>query len=366
MSILLAPGAIRTSPPLGAGNSKRSPEDFLVDELGLDGTSARESVRQTERDPECPFVCCVLHKVDLSTTTALHLLARELGCPVQQLGIAGKKDVQAVTWQFCTVPAAYAHEVRLPGLALIPQRGVTSPLRIGDLTGNRFTIRVHTEVPANNVESRLLELEQNGLRAYFGPQRFGPRMLNHVVGEALLRAQYDEAVRLLVCEPSSSESAELATIRSSLARKWPDYRACSFLTANNAALRSEHTLLGSLALGESAHAAWSKLPVQSRFLVNAYGSYVFNQALSTVTPLPEVLPTLSVTSEAWYRSHNLISGVFDFAQRSLKNARPSHHQLATKIHPSFPTVEQEAESVLLSFSLPAGAYATTVLGELFA
>lgn len=361
---MLPPGATQTSNPLGAGRIKVALDDFLVEELDMSGVSARQPLDYVP-DTSLPYVRCVLQKQGVSTVQALHVLAKELDCSVHQLGLAGKKDVEATTWQFCTVPKQHAREVRIPGVHLMLHRATAQALTTGLLLGNRFTIRAHTAVPANQVTERLSELEALGTLAYFGVQRFGPRQLNHVIGEALLRGDYLGAAKLLVCEPSLHEAPPLASIRTRLVTSWPNYQVCLALVTGEPALRSEQVLLAALADGVPAHQAWQQLPMQSRFLVNAYCSYVFNLALAHVPNLPESLPTLTSQTDGWYREHGLVKGGFDYQQRQLRCARPSNHSLPTRVYPSHVAARQEPDAVLIQFDLPKGTYATTILSELF-
>lgn len=342
---------------------KTTPTDFTVRERSLDGTLATH--RLVPKLGTEPFVRCVLWKERLSTVAALHKLAAELGCPVQALGVAGRKDVVASTYQWCTVPRSTWRDIALPNLKLTAYDTVSLPLTTGALQGNAFRIAVHTSLPRSRVAARFEEICTDGFLNLFGQQRFGPRKLNHVVGEQLLRKSYLHAIELLVTR-TGNESAESSLVREQLHTAWPDYEACLTLTQHLPdVLRSESVLLAALRAGESPVRAWNHLPVQARFLVNAYGSHLFNRALAHIHPLPSVLPTLSTESEAWYRRTGLLTGEIDLAQPELPNAKPSPHELPTRVLPINTRCTATETGVRLEFELPKGAYATSLLEQLF-
>ncbi|TBU15275.1 TruD-like pseudouridine synthase [Ordospora colligata] len=61
--------------------------------------------------------------------------------------------------------------------------------KMGDLNGNRFSVVVRGFTD-KNVVKRLEE----GFLNYFGQQRFGNKLMNHVIGQYILEKKYDEAV----------------------------------------------------------------------------------------------------------------------------------------------------------------------------
>jgi tRNA pseudouridine13 synthase len=143
------------------------PEDFAVDEI-----------------PAYPFSGAGEHwfvrieKRSLTTPEALHTIARAAGVSERDLGCAGMKDKHAVTTQWVSLPG----RARAPESWTLPENvrvlEVTrhgNKLRTGQLSGNRFRLRLRGAAPADEARARAITeaLATRGLPNYFGPQRFG-------------------------------------------------------------------------------------------------------------------------------------------------------------------------------------------------
>jgi len=68
----------------------------------------------------------------------------------------------------------------------------TNKLKRGHLRGNRFVIRIREVDPlkVTLAKKRLEQLQQTGMPNFFGPQRFGYRCNNHLVGAAIVRGNW--------------------------------------------------------------------------------------------------------------------------------------------------------------------------------
>ncbi len=167
----------------GIGGIIRSqPEDFRVEERPLYlpcGRGEHLYVRVTKRG--------------LSTPRMVSHFASILGVKARCIGVAGLKDTHAVTTQMVSVqgvqPDTIARVQSDPRILAVEVLGRhRNRLRTGHHAGNRFHLVVR-EVPsaaAASVPAVLDELARRGVPNYFGPQRQGRDGLNHEKGAALL------------------------------------------------------------------------------------------------------------------------------------------------------------------------------------
>lgn len=167
---------LRARPALDVhGTLKASPEDFLVVE------QADHAQQQT---PDGPHLYFFLEKRDLTSIELVRMLADANGIPHSSIGYAGMKDKVAVTRQWLSVPLQEAPpDVTVPdGVRELARLRCTKKLRRGWLTGNTFELVVRDIAgtgaqPASDcralIDERLSDIARTGVPNYFGPQRFG-------------------------------------------------------------------------------------------------------------------------------------------------------------------------------------------------
>jgi tRNA pseudouridine13 synthase len=162
----LTPVAAPDLPPVG-GRVGPDPEDFLVDELPAYPASGKGEHQYVQ-----------LRKRLLTTPEAVRRLARACGMNERDVGYAGLKDKHAVTtqWLSLSTKTPISRELDLgPGLEIVQVTRHDNKLRTGHLLGNRFTITllgVHAEA-MSRAEAIAARLRADGLPNYFGVQRFG-------------------------------------------------------------------------------------------------------------------------------------------------------------------------------------------------
>ena len=132
------------------GTLKSEPEDFVVEEIGLDGEihefgkklGAKESEKRGAKQGDYTYF--VLQKKNWTTSQAISEIAARLDVAPGRLSCAGTKDRAALTTQLA---CAYKLEPsRLLGLD-IKDISINSAwlagkkLEMGDLLGNRFVIK---------------------------------------------------------------------------------------------------------------------------------------------------------------------------------------------------------------------------------
>ena len=165
-------------PALGRAVFKADLEDFVVEEqLGFaaDGGRAHRLL--------------LVEKAGLDTLDVARALARAVQVPASDVGFAGLKDRHALARQWFSVPAApnsdaltsFSQGDAREGFRVLEASAHSRKLRRGALQGNRFRIRLRALTPpveAGALADRLRQLANLGAPNYFGPQRFGREYAN--------------------------------------------------------------------------------------------------------------------------------------------------------------------------------------------
>jgi len=160
------PRRISTQPPVG-GRLGSEPEHFAVDEIPLyapSGSGEHLYVR--------------LQKRGLATPDLVRIVGRAAQVRERDIGYAGLKDKHAITSQWLSLPkqALPPEQWQLPdSVQVLEASWHGNKLRTGHLKANRFGITL-VDVPEPGVahaEGLLDALRRSGLPNYFGEQRFG-------------------------------------------------------------------------------------------------------------------------------------------------------------------------------------------------
>jgi tRNA pseudouridine13 synthase len=171
----LAPPRAFGSPP-ASGVLRAAPEDFLVEEdLGFTPAGAGQHLLLKVR------------KTNANTTWVARELSGLVGCNPRDVGYAGLKDRRAVAVQWFSVPkprsaidwtAVSGGNHATGEFAVLEAHAHNRKLPRGALAGNRFTIRMRAPgsdgaALAALIAPRLEAISRCGVPNYFGPQRFG-------------------------------------------------------------------------------------------------------------------------------------------------------------------------------------------------
>ncbi|WP_456391523.1 tRNA pseudouridine(13) synthase TruD [Nitratifractor sp.] len=145
----------------------QSTDRFIVEEIPLRPATGRGD-----------WLLLKILKRDLSTWRLLNILKAATGASDREIGYAGLKDKAATAIQYLTLPARYERGLKnlaTERIELLESRRTRGPIRPGELRGNRFKIFVDRIDPKE--KKRLMEVAESigrgGFANYFGYQRFG-------------------------------------------------------------------------------------------------------------------------------------------------------------------------------------------------
>lgn len=282
-----------------------------------------------------------VEKADRTTRDVAVAVARRLGVPNAGVGYAGMKDKNCVSVQSFTVSgvgeAAAAAAFEDEGCRVLFQGRHRNKLRLGHLAGNRFRVLL-LGCSGSEARSAFDALEGPGVPNFFGPQRFGARGDNAAAGLRVLKGalRTDRWKRDLFVSALQS-----AVFNEVLARRLEAGTLASALAGD--VLRREDS--GGLFVCEDPEA---DQPRVSAFEVTPTG------------PIPGkkmVRPQGGVAAKEAAVLEEMGVDVALFS-RETGSRRPLRVPLSDCC------VEEGEGGCRVSFALPAGAYATSVIREI--
>lgn len=325
--------------PLARARVRAEPEDFQVFETLSFVPSGRGE-----------HLFLRVRKRQWTTEAAAAALARALGVRRDQVSYAGMKDKQALTEQWFSVHLP-GRGLELPlgelerGLWLVEATRNDRKLRRGALAGNRFRLLLR-ELDNNSTTAlgaRLVRIAWAGVPNYFGVQRFGRDGDNIALAQAFFSGSYRPRGRHLRGVLFSAARAQLF----------------NEVLSRRVALGNWNTLLpGELAMldGRGSFFAVDELSPQLQRRVRQL-------EIHPSGPLPGSggqSPTAAageLEADVLQEAAELVAGL---QRHGVEAARRALRLKVSDLHWRQPT----ADTLELGFSLPAGAYATTVLREL--
>jgi tRNA pseudouridine13 synthase len=275
------------------GVIKESADDFIVEEVLVDGTKASVTGAVPSRvigssAQKQRFLLCLMVKRNWDTFIATKNVAKALGIDQGRVQFAGIKDARAVTAQHITienVPAEDAAKIDVKGVQVTPIGYIREMLSLFYLLGNNFTITARnidaSEAAQERVQQTIQELSAiGGIPNYFGHQRFGTtRPITHRVGKALSQGKFEDAAMMFLAKPSPYEHPSSREARQQL-EDTHDFKWASENYPKQ--LRFERMMLMHLADNPTDYVgAFRRLPEKLLALfVQANQSYLFNRFLS--------------------------------------------------------------------------------------
>ncbi len=395
------------------GQIRTKNEDFYVEEIPITNPSG-----------EGPNTWLWIEKKGRNTLDVVLDIARELGINRKQMGFAGMKDKSAVTRQWICVSNKTPEELQGLGdklhhvkiMKVVPNE---KKLRIGQLVGNKFRLMIGNvedpDLAIKRAEEILEQLKNRGVPNYYGYQRFGKNRPNtHLVGKALIKGGVKAAVDRYIGHPYDTEPTHIQEAR----MLYEEGELEEALEAMPSGMRYEKMMLRMLIkekkkkekLDEKSYIlALKSLPKPlSRMFVHAYQSYLFNRAVSERTKLgidqfiegdilidneehlihdfdlekidnrikefkahpssplfgskvPLAGGKLGEMEQKILNEENLKLGDFKLLKMPKLGSHGIRRSIRFKIWDVF--AETSENGVIVGFSIPKGAYATSVLRE---
>jgi tRNA pseudouridine13 synthase len=328
------------------GRIKQFPEDFEVEELPSYEPCGSGS-----------HLYLWVEKRDLGAEFFIRQVARRLGISATEVGTAGLKDRHAVTRQMVSVPDVGSErlaQLEGDGIRLLRVSRHGNKLRPGHLRGNRFRVLVRGVVPAasERLPPLLARLQALGFPNYYGPQRFGRDGETVQLGLALLRGGR-----------KPEDAAARRTLRSGFLRRLALSAGQAALFNHYLGCRLANGLLYKVLSGDvMAKRPFGGLFVaadlpreQARFDEREtmhtgpiFGRKMFATAGDAAAREAVCLDMAGLQADSFLGFGKLLQGT-------------RRHNL---VYADDLTAEQEPEGIRLTFSLPAGSYATVLLREI--
>lgn len=284
----------------------------------------------------------LVRKTSLTTRDLVRAL-QDAGVPAKQIGVAGLKDKHAVTTQWLSVPNRFEDAWdaldAMDGVEILETSRHKNKLGMGHLRGNRFEIRIRE--PGEDARTRaravVARLAQIGSPNFFGPQRFGRYGRNAVDGLKLLRGEWVPGDHRL-------KRFFLSALQSLLFNRL-------------LALRMEQGIYREVLVGDWA----KKHDTGGEFLVDDPGEAERALRLEISALLPLYGTRVRVAEGVPGQLETAVLERYDLRWEDF-TARRGDRRIS-RVALDDAEVTGVDGDLLLSFALPKGSYATTVLRE---
>ena len=381
------------------GSIKQGSEGFMVSELVNESLDISLSYNENHRYP-----LYILEKRDIDSNHALFEIERELHMRFRVMGI---KDAKAVTTQY----AGMERVMRNPPAELksrhtrLTLKGFTKhPLQKKFLAGNKFEIRIYN-VRSSDLSGFVPHIRKVG--NFYGLQRFGSeRLVTHLIGREIVKRNFIQAVELLLCHTTEFDTQMSREIRDKCVDP-SNYRQVLKMLPRG--MDIERQVLSALVAGRDTIAALRAVPITIRRLfVQAYQAYIFNRCLSRAvmegedllqpqtedlcfemegpatfgriikynpTSKTKLVPAIRMAGYTFQpgkgRFENITRAIMQEEEEVsakdfyIKEMQELSHQGGFRQAPLWCTdFRYERDPLTVSFKLPKGSYATTLLREI--
>lgn len=346
------------------GRIKASPADFVVDEIPAYLPSG-----------EGPHLYVHFRKTNRTTDDVVRELTKALKVDRRDAGVAGMKDKVGITTQWVSVPAkdpsvdAKLATLEMEGVELLAHARHGNKLKTGHLQGNRFTVVVRdierSALPT--ITETLARIAADGVPNAFGAQRFGRDNDNHVrarswmtgqshpPGDPRLRRLHFSALQSAIFNAVLNERVALGTwnvpmLGDLLQKEAEDLRSGGIFVCTDVQLDHERALRGEL--GPTGPILGDKM----------------RRPEADALALEERIAAPFIEGIDLHRARSLGEGT----RRALRlRVQDIDHvcddaSSIDEVHPGELSSDPSTPCAMtLRFVLPKGAYATTVLDNVF-
>jgi tRNA pseudouridine13 synthase len=324
------------------GKLKVQPEDFQVTEL-----PAYPALGNGDH------LFVYFEKRDQSTPEVVTKLSQTLGIKPFEIGVAGRKDRRAVTRQWVSIPPIQgkkldAEKVKeafvAAGVTVLEAKAHPQKLRTGHLIGNRFEL-IARGVSADalpKAEAIVERLRASGVPNFFGSQRFGDKGKNVARGRAMLEGKRKSH--------GTDARFDASAIQSELFNRYLIKRMERgiFDKALLGDVMKKHES-GGIFTCEDKEAEQKRV---DSFKISPtgpiYGAKMIAPKDESLLLENEILAEAQLTQEQFDRNRNLM---------------PGSRRITRLILPELSVTAIEG-GLRFVFTLPKGAYATVLLGEI--
>ena len=330
-----------TSALPGTGGVLRTvPEDFVVDEVCAYPPSGAGD-----------HVFVRIEKRGLTTAQAVQRISRTLGIHERDVGVAGMKDRHAVTRQWLSLPPPVTPEqamaLAVDDVRVLEAARHAHKLRTGHVRANRFVLRVRgVDAGSGVAETRaraILDVlaRPPGAPNFYGEQRFGREGDNAARGRELLAGgkppRDKKLARLLV-----------SALQSELFNAWLTARMTDGLYARVLAGDVLHKVGGGMFTCEDAATDEARLGAGELVVTGPmFGDKMRAAAGDAGAREDAILAAAGLSRDSF-------TSVRAIAEGTRRDAT---------IQVGEPSVTADGETLEVAFTLPGGAYATTVMRE---
>ena len=323
------------SAPTASGLIRSCPEDFVVEEIP-----------RVSPEGEGSHLWLWVEKRSANTDWVAKELAKAVACQSRDVGYAGLKDRHALTRQWFSVPVSDVAQENLEnadieGVNILECHQHTRKLKRGTLNGNRFHLKIREfKGDVDQTGERLEQIRSNGVPNYFGPQRFGHQGRNVEQGFNLLKRR----ARL----NRNKRSIYLSAMRSFL---------FNHVLAERVRRGNWNTIVdGELAMLDGTHSVFPCENTDAEIEDRCQ-----RLDIHPTGPMPGEKGT-QPTDDAAELEQSVVQNWPELLD-VLAGQRVQASRRALRLYPADLEWGIEEGTVELSFMLPPGTYATTVLRE---
>lgn len=326
--------------PVVSGIFKYQADDFIVREmLGYAPLGEGEHIYLWVR------------KQGLNTAYLAEQIAKFAQLPLRAVTYAGRKDKHAITEQWFGVhkPGKAQYDwsaLNVPGAEVLKAVRHNKKLKTGVLKGNSFTIKIRGLSSTQGLAERIERVNTQGVPNYFGPQRFGDSKYAPC-GSNLVLAQK-------MVDGQSIRNRNKRSMAISALRSW------LFNEMVSARIQASHYT--------------SPLPGD---VMSLAGSGSFFTAMQIDLPLLSRLAErdIQISAPLWGEGNLPSEMLAESFERDVANTRPEiaktlsalglqQQRRPISLYSTNLQWQLQGDQLNMSFDLPAGAFATSVLREI--
>jgi len=320
----------------------------------------RSSMADFKVFEQLPFEPCLegehllihIRKTGENTLDIAHALAKYFNVKDKLVSYAGLKDRFAITEQWFGVHLPGKNEydlsdMKIEGVEVLSYARHNKKLRIGALTGNKFELTLREVTNIDALQQAWLKIIANGVPNYFGEQRFG-----------IDGGNIDKAIKLFIGKMKVKDKKKRGFYLSA---------ARSYLFNDIVSKRINLDYFNTLSVGDVCMLSGT----QSVFLAKDVDQVMLNRLIDK---------DIDITAPLWGAGELTTQGqTLLFEQQIVANhveisnglpkfgLKQERRRIRLNLLSPSITVSESVNNkntVVLTFFLPAGCYATTILREL--